>query len=47
MGMKMFFIYGVVKSLVSDIMKLYNSLQLGGLPVLCLQEMLMADVISS
>lgn len=45
--MKMFFIYGTVKCLVSGVIKLYNCLQLGGLLIICLQEMLIADVIFS
>lgn len=41
--MKTFLIYGVVKCLVRGIMKLYNSRQLGALPIICLQEMLIAN----
>lgn len=39
----MFLIYGAVKCLVSGITKLYNSRQLGALPIICLQEMLIAN----
>lgn len=46
-GVKMFFIYGTVKCLASGVIKLSNCLQLGGLLIICLQEMLIADVIFS
>lgn len=47
MGMERFLIDSVVKCLVSAVMKLYDSPRLGSLLVICLQEMLIADVLFS
>lgn len=42
-GMEMFVIDDAVKCFINGTMKLYNPLQLGGLPIVCLQEMLIAN----
>jgi len=39
----MFVIDDAVKCFINGTMKLYNPLQLGGLPIVCLQEMLIAN----
>lgn len=42
-GMEMFVIDDAVKCFINGTMKLYYPLQLGGLPIICLQEMLIAN----
>lgn len=42
-GMEMFVIDDAVKCFINGTMKLYNPPQLGGLPIICLQEMLIAN----